>query len=168
MARLCPDCRIPMDQMSFREVQLDDCPQCGGIWFDDGELKKLQSIGDQLSFHTLEEKAVPDRSVMPQEAAAKLCPVCNERLTPYRYMYSSDVVLDECDDCYGVWVQDGELEKMAHYLESEQQKIDPTKRKVMAAVSAEVQMTVRARRNRGKSIVAFWTLFGQSRAGRPL
>lgn len=157
-----------MDQMSFREVQLDDCPQCGGIWFDDGELKKLQSIGDELSLHSLEGQAKPDKDVVTTEREAKLCPICNERLTPYRYMYSSDVLLDECDECYGVWVQDGELEKMAHYLESEQERIAPTKREVMAAISAEVQMVSRARTYRGKSIVAFWSLFGQSRAGRPI
>lgn len=168
MARLCPDCQIPMDQMSFRDVQLDDCPQCGGIWFDDGELKKLRGLCDQLSFHALEDKAVPDRNVVAKESAVKLCPTCEERLTPYRYMYSSDVLLDECDDCFGVWVQDGELEKMANYLESEQQKIEPAQRELMAAVSAEVQMVARSRHNRGKSIVAFWTVIGQSRAGRPL
>lgn len=154
--------------MSFREVQLDDCPQCGGIWFDDGELKKLQAIGDELSLHSLEGQAKPDKDVITSELEAKLCPICNERLTPYRYMYSSDVLLDECDECYGVWVQDGELEKMAQYLEDEQEKIAPTKREVIAAVSAEVQMVSRARRYRGKSIVAFWSLFGQNRVGRPI
>lgn len=154
--------------MSFREVQLDDCPQCGGIWFDDGELKKLQSIGDELSLHSLEGHAKPDKDIITAESASKLCPICNERLTPYRYMYSSDVMLDECDECYGVWVQDGELEKMATYLEVEQERIAPAKREVMAAVTAEVQMVSRAKRNRGKSIVAFWSLFGQSRAGRPI
>ena len=157
-----------MDQMSFRDVQLDDCPQCGGIWFDDGELKKLRTIGDELSLHSVEGQAKPDKDVITTEREGKLCPICNERLTPYRYMYSSDVLLDECDECYGVWVQDGELEKMAQYIESEQNNISPAKREVMAAVTAEVQMVSRARRYRGKSIVAFWSLFGQSRAGRPI
>jgi hypothetical protein len=65
-----------------------------------------------------------------------------------------------------VWVQDGELEKMATYLESEQHRISPAKREVMAVVSSEVQMAMRSRKNRAKSMVAFWTVFGLSRAGR--
>ena len=154
--------------MSFRDVQLDDCPQCGGIWFDDGELKKLKGVCDQVTFHVLEDQAKPNRTVISRESEVKLCPNCNQRLIPYRYLYSSDVLLDECDDCYGVWVQDGELEKMANYLETEEQKIDPSRREVIAAVSAEIQMLSRAKHNRGKSIVAFWTVFGQSRAGRAL
>ncbi len=168
MARLCPDCNIPMDPLSFRGVNLDDCPQCGGIWFDDGELKKLQSIGDQLSFQALEDTAKPHQDVVCQEPGAKLCPKCQERLTPYRYLYSSDVIIDECDDCFGIWVQDGELEKMATYLETQRAQISPARRETMAAVSAEIQMTMRSRKNRAKSMVAFWNVFGMSRPGRTI
>lgn len=168
MARLCPDCRIPMDTLVFREINLDDCPQCGGIWFDDGELKKLQSVGDELCLQSLEDQAKPHKDVVVNEGEPKLCPVCNQRLTPYRYMYSSNVMLDECDDCFGVWVQDGELQKMAEYLDEEQPKIDPAKRQVIAAVSSELQMVTRAKKNRAKSLVAFWTIFGMSRPGRAI
>jgi Zn-finger nucleic acid-binding protein len=152
-----------MDDLVFRNIHLDDCPQCGGIWFDDGELKKVQSMGDELCLQSLEDKAHPNKSVINQEREAKMCPVCNERLTPYKYMYSSDVILDECDNCYGVWVQDGELEKM-----QEQPDVPDAKQQVIAAVSAEVQMAMRSRKNRAKSVVAFWTIFGTSRTGRAI
>src|SRR5688572_18927837 len=101
MSRLCPDCRIPMDDLKYRETHLDDCPQCGGIWFDDGELKKIQSMGDELCLQSLEDKAHPAKSIVCSERDAKMCPICNERLIPYKYMYSSDVILDECDNCFG-------------------------------------------------------------------
>jgi uncharacterized protein len=157
-----------MDALMFRDIALDDCPQCGGIWFDDGELKKLQSLGDELCLHSLEDQARPHKDVVTSERDAKLCPTCNLRLVPYRYMYTSDVMLDECDDCFGIWVQDGELEKMASYLDEQDSQMDPSKRQVIAAVSSELQMVTRARKNRAKSLVAFWTVFGMSRPGRAI
>lgn len=157
-----------MDSLDFRDVHLDDCPQCGGIWFDDGELKKIQAMGDELCLQSLEDKAHPNKSVITTEREAKMCPVCNERLVPYKYMYSSDVLLDECDNCFGVWVQDGELMKMVDYLESEQHAMEPAKREVIAAVQSEIQMAMRSKKNRAKSLVAFWSVFGLSRSGRAI
>jgi Zn-finger nucleic acid-binding protein len=157
-----------MDDLDFRDIHLDDCPQCGGIWFDDGELRKVQTMGDELCLQSLEDQAHPHKSVVCAESEAKMCPVCNERLVPYKYMYSSDVILDECDNCFGLWVQDGELIKMAEYLDHEQAAMSPAKREVIAAVSAEVQMAMRSKKNRAKSVVAFWSVFGMSRTGRAI
>jgi uncharacterized protein len=156
-----------MDPLDFRGIHLDDCPQCGGVWFDDGELNELKNLGDELAMASLEDRAVPAGCVQVVEQKSKMCPVCNERLTPFKYMYTSELVLDECDNCFGVWVQDGELEKMAAVLEDHEPKLSQAKREVIAAVAAEVEMVRRSRKNRAKSMVAFWTIFGTSRPGRP-
>jgi Zn-finger nucleic acid-binding protein len=157
-----------MESMDFRGVSLDECIQCGGIWFDDGELKKLQTLGDQLSLHSAESQAVAQTKSRAPDRQPKLCPVCHEALTPFEYMYSSNIILDECDNCYGIWVQDGELQKMAEYMEQDQSAIDSAKREVIAAIAAETQMASRSKKNRGKGIVAFWSIFGTSRPGRPI
>lgn len=167
MARLCPDCRIPMEALLFRDVYLDDCPQCGGIWFDEGELKKFVKGHDELILHSLEDAAKPCPDVVLKERDQKLCPSCSERLTPYRYMYSSDVLLDECDSCYGVWVQDGELEKIADYLDQIEASMTPEKRDILVAASADLHASLRSRKNRAKSLVSYWSLIGQRRTGRP-
>ena len=155
-----------MDPLDFRSIHLDDCPQCGGIWFDDGELKKIQSMGDELAIQSLEAAATPAPDTVMQEVERKLCPVCNERLVPYHYMYSSNIELDQCDNFYGVWVQECELQKMDEYSRIEVKKLDPSKREVIAAVAADATMAMRSKKSRGKSLVAFWSVFGHSRAGR--
>ncbi len=42
----CPKCKgIPMMQHYFsvkRQVQVDECPSCGGIWLDCGELRQIR------------------------------------------------------------------------------------------------------------------------------
>jgi uncharacterized protein len=37
----CPKCPGLMETYSFREIILDRCPMCGGIWMDKGELEAV-------------------------------------------------------------------------------------------------------------------------------
>lgn len=40
-ARTCPRCAAEMETRLFGGVTLDRCAQCGGIWFDGGELQAV-------------------------------------------------------------------------------------------------------------------------------
>jgi len=37
----CPKCGERLASRSFHEVQVDECPACGGMWLDPGEFKAL-------------------------------------------------------------------------------------------------------------------------------
>lgn len=37
----CPKCGMTLETHAFREVQVDKCHHCGGVWLDDGELDRL-------------------------------------------------------------------------------------------------------------------------------
>jgi len=85
------------------------------VWFDADELTRL---------HQLDDAILPriDKLYQPEVVAydppwERLCPVCREPLRPYNYLYTSDIVLDTCDNCGGVWVDHGELEKMHRVLQ---------------------------------------------------
>ena len=43
-ARACPRCRKAMDRPYVGGIALDVCRECRGIWFDDGELRKITEI----------------------------------------------------------------------------------------------------------------------------
>jgi Zn-finger nucleic acid-binding protein len=51
----CPKCQeVPMMTHFFsvkQQVQVDECPACGGIWLDCGELRRIRS-----EFHTEEDR----------------------------------------------------------------------------------------------------------------
>lgn len=40
----CPVCSIPMRIVSIGKVDIDQCPDCGGIFLDRGELKELSGL----------------------------------------------------------------------------------------------------------------------------
>ena len=37
----CPKCSAPLKERSFTKVLIDQCTDCGGIWFDAGELEQV-------------------------------------------------------------------------------------------------------------------------------
>ncbi len=107
-ALLCPDCSIEMEVKRYYGVAVDICPACAGVWFDESELKALMQV-DPLILLSLEDRAVPDVVYADEETVDRRCPRCAIALHPYRYMYDSPIELDGCNQCHGIWVENGEL-----------------------------------------------------------
>ena len=49
-ARLCPRCQITMNRHAFlqRDIEIEICQSCQGMWFDEGELAKARRIDKKL------------------------------------------------------------------------------------------------------------------------
>lgn len=116
MARSCPDCGTELRSEDILGITLDVCPDCAGIWFDDGELLKLKELGDD-AIDEVEDDVVPTKSEKG-EGAKKMCPDCGTGLEEFSYLYTTTVKLDSCPTCAGTWVQDGELVAMRTALEA--------------------------------------------------
>jgi uncharacterized protein len=40
----CPKCGADLVETDFHHIKIDKCPECGGIWFDRGEMEMLEHI----------------------------------------------------------------------------------------------------------------------------
>jgi uncharacterized protein len=40
----CPRCGADLKEQRAEEVKIDECPECGGIWLDKGELDQLRRV----------------------------------------------------------------------------------------------------------------------------
>jgi Zn-finger nucleic acid-binding protein len=119
MPRNCPDCKIALVRKDFSGLELDACPQCAGVFFDDGELTDLRRQGSE-AFGALDEEINPEQTNEVRAVAKlRLCPGCGNAMTAFRYLYSSPVILDSCDNCGGIWIDNGELKQMQEYLRHE-------------------------------------------------
>jgi|GEM_PF-2525711 len=118
MARHCPDCKSSLAPKSFYGMTVDACPQCAGIFFDEGEINRVRAAGPQ-ALSELEDMVQPTMAITSERATLRLCPCCDKGMDTYRYQYTSKVMLDSCSDCGGLWIQDGELAAIRQYLEQE-------------------------------------------------
>lgn len=40
----CPKCGATLIETDFHHIKIDKCPECGGIWFDRGEIAMLEHV----------------------------------------------------------------------------------------------------------------------------
>ena len=44
----CPKCGTDLVEIEYKKVMIDNCPECGGIWFDCGELEQVLTENDSF------------------------------------------------------------------------------------------------------------------------
>lgn len=118
--RICPNCREPLQSASLNGIALDLCRKCAGIWFDAGELVKLKE-SSSTAWENTEDAVRPSVEAPPPNTApsGRPCPACGKAMYRYAYLYTTTVMLDGCESCGGVWVDDKELDSMAGWASKE-------------------------------------------------
>ncbi|HUR68834.1 MAG TPA: zf-TFIIB domain-containing protein [Candidatus Thermoplasmatota archaeon] len=102
LARLCPRDRTPLHEQRAGRVNVDLCPQCKGTFLDGIELRRI--VGDAELALALAEK----QGAAAAEACK--CPACGAAM----YLDEVDgIALDHCATCLGVWLDAGEVERVA-------------------------------------------------------
>jgi len=145
----CPACTQTLKPKAVFGVRLDECPDCCGLWFDDGELMKLLPVlkasrsAPDLDLDVIHKKPAPRH-----ENAQRHCPRCGTIMLNYNYCYNSNVLLDRCADCRGIWMDAGELMEVIRYAKGNP-KLDR-----LAAAMAEHVAASEYRRTAGDELLA--------------
>lgn len=141
MSRICPDCQSPLQAKGYEGVTIDVCAACAGIFFDEGEVAQVMAKG-LSAMEELDAEIAPagsielSTSIEPTKGVARKCPNCSTGMDKFRYMYSSDVVLDECKKCGGIWVEDGELRRMREVVAAHRKPPSRPEARRVAVMSA--------------------------------
>lgn len=110
----CPLCKEKLDNALFYGVEVDYCPFCLGMFFEQDELRLAKDERDSdLKWLDIDLWKEGDKFKVAQ--GKKLCPVC--RFLLYEVNYGeSDIRVDLCNICKGVWLDRGEFKKIIEYL----------------------------------------------------
>ena len=108
----CPRCETSLNIETIKEinfsVEVDKCPSCKGIWFDESELQKLENITELTVF---EIRRIPSEY---RQLDALYCPKCENggKALMKKATHPKDhkVIIDYCKNCNGIWLDGGELE----------------------------------------------------------
>ncbi len=130
MGLICPKCSTETVCKLIGDVQIDYCSNgCKGIWFDEGELKKIKENASLVS--DLENMDC-NVSIKPKEEAVAdkpiMCPRCNLEMFRYNWGVNSNIFIDSCDECSGIWFDAGELLAIKNYLanqNAQKESLDP-------------------------------------------
>ena len=121
----CPNEKAGLHQVGVRshygqQVIIDQCEDCGGIWFDAFELFKVK-LGEAQEIEPLDS----DRLRTPSDIDNRrlLCPRDKTELIQYRDSnFPKEIILTRCSKCQGFWLNRGEFTK---YQETRQKMMLP-------------------------------------------
>lgn len=114
MAR-CARCGCEMKAVSVGAMELDECPECGGIWFDADELMGTVHLEEELAGRA--ELAPPKEDEVSLDSPPAFCPRCSAPLEPHRFDLDLTVVMDVCPRGHGLWLDQGELARIKEFLD---------------------------------------------------
>ncbi len=123
----CPVCSNSLRQIRYKSVHIDICPKCKGIWFDSGEfLQIVQSVKESNEISPEKVELFEKRNVQVLDnidEKDRFCPRCDSTLHKFNYSYDSNVFLDKCSECGGIWADADEVRRVASYLKSDPKAI---------------------------------------------
>ena len=100
----CPACQNELQENVIAGIKIQACRgECGGLWFDRFQFKKLQSLKSGLGQSLLMiERA---EGVKIYRGAEHACPVCQTTLL-YRHFFSAEAntEINQCSKCRGFWI----------------------------------------------------------------
>jgi Zn-finger nucleic acid-binding protein len=114
----CPSCNARLEECECGAVMVDICSRCHGVWFDPDEL------GPFVEFLLKEEPSIPNAKIelwkkakRPETSAkpARSCPVCGVPMKKFNYACDSNIILDKCPECGGIWTDADDLHAVAVY-----------------------------------------------------
>ncbi|MGD9359708.1 MAG: zf-TFIIB domain-containing protein [Desulfobacterales bacterium] len=107
----CPKCHEAMKPLKIGDVEIDECRQCRGIWFDKGELAEAKDEVDP-------DLRWLDFGIWKQETRFHIndgllkCPRCQENAMREINYQGPDVDFRFCPFCEGVWLNAGDFKKI--------------------------------------------------------
>jgi Zn-finger nucleic acid-binding protein len=115
--KLCPACGHNLKSAKLLTLQVDQCPNCKGVWLDRDELRLAKDQADpNLDWMDFEIWKHPDLFEVEQRHLK--CPKCQTELVAVRYG-ETKVSIDYCRSCQGIWLDRGEFKRIVDALESE-------------------------------------------------
>ncbi len=94
------------------------CPSCGGFWVGAKRLGKVLERYMSFLAERHDRQCGRRKRVNPWkvETVRVICPECGRTMTKLNYAYNSNVIVDNCETCGGVWLDKDEIEKIAAFL----------------------------------------------------
>jgi len=135
----CPVCYERLRHMMIKNTIIDYCPCCNGIWFDKDEVLLFSHNPENLEI----ELGKGLKNIYPSE---RICPRCGSSMSEGELL-SSELLIDECTNCHGLWFDANELNQL-HGIE---------KNELFSQVSKNAIEEIKSIANEAKTVSEFIT-----------
>ena len=112
----CPVCKTQCEQIKYEGVPIYNCGSCGGHWMTPARLDVIVNRREYQMPPEVQEKIL----AIAKESNTKrklICQACGKEMIKKPFKHWSDIELDQCPKCGGLWLDRCELEKCQIYWE---------------------------------------------------
>ena len=134
----CPACDRELQQVTVSDITVDVCKNgCGGIWFDNFELEKVDEPHEAAGEALLDIEIDP--SIHIDFSKTRTCPKCkDQKMMKHFAGVKHRVELDECPSCGGIWLDKGELTKIRSQYATEEERKEASRTYLEQAIGPEL------------------------------
>ncbi len=100
----CPRCNAPLDVTKYKDIEIDRCPNCQGMWLDYHEL-------DEMEDKTFAEDDRKGMLMYADRDGDISCPKCDSTMKIFNYR-AYNLPIDVCENDHGFWLDKGEAEQV--------------------------------------------------------
>lgn len=123
----CPVDNTELKELEYeRAVMVDQCQTCDGMWLDRWELAAIQANkGKNYSAELAKMPDLVNKSYMhslDKDRPSMNCPKCAKDgstvvMDRREHGYCSQIMVDACHDCQGIWLDKGEVKALEIFFE---------------------------------------------------
>jgi len=121
---ICPACGTDMKTIYIPTIgfYVEVCSDgCGGIFFDNREFKRFDEQHEDAS--VILNEFIGKKFEKTDASAQRVCPCCNAIMVKNFSSINKEIEIDECYNCGGKFLDNGELEKIrGEYLNEDDRK----------------------------------------------
>ncbi len=114
----CPQCKQVMKVVEEEAFSALLCESCGGMFYPEEEFNKhLEVVRVVLPTRRSPQEQVSGKPAWALSVGEKRlpCPACGAPFGPFNYAYRSNIILAKCPACRGLWVEPGQMLRIARY-----------------------------------------------------
>ena len=149
----CPKCKTRLVPDTLDGIEVETCPRCHGLWFDNDELRQAKDLADP-NLHWLDSEIWKHEERFAVAPASGPCPKCGATMCSLKYD-PTEVVIDYCVACHGAWLDKDELHNLVTALKDEIARM-PAKEYLVAAIHEAGELL-----KRPESLASEWKDFTQ-------
>lgn len=121
----CPQCHVEMKHAAIGDADIDECPDCRGLWLDQGE---LDAVKDEVlpDYSWLDIAGWEDQFEFEVSMDLNFCPKCKDIALTKVVDPNSKTEVHLCTQCKGRWLTTGQFLNIVNALiEEAEQKSAP-------------------------------------------
>jgi Zn-finger nucleic acid-binding protein len=116
----CPRCDSSLRREKHQTVEFDICGDCRGIWVSGEQFRALAvKVATEGQVESSVKLTFQARKVLRpgEDNPVRVCPKCTLAMREFNYAYDSNVFLDRCEQCEGIWLDPNEIIDIAKHIQ---------------------------------------------------